>query len=125
MGCRIKSGIVDSSMAGATCRQQVYLKGLLDILRRIDTIDFRELYCGHLSLGDYIRKSKEKESLGTEDLQLPHFLDSDEKYKEYIQHCNDLIEENQLTTFTQLGANEIANSKSRISATNRMLSVHD
>merc|ERR1712187_702294 len=92
--CRVKRGMTDTSMPGAFFKEQVYFKGIVEILRQLETIDIQALYGGQVALADLktVCGVMEKQIL------LPHFLKTEEKRKEYLKHCRDLILENGLSS---------------------------
>merc|ERR1712183_813178 len=91
--CRIKRGMVDTSVTGAVNLNQAYFKGAVEILRRLEKLNFHRLYGGQLALEDLdhvpvaLRKGV---------VHLPMFLSTTEKLEAYKAHCRRLIRENQI-----------------------------
>merc|ERR1712083_956785 len=50
--CKIKRGLVDTSLPGAYFKEQVYFQGVTEILQHLDNIDFLKLYSGQISWKD-------------------------------------------------------------------------
>jgi hypothetical protein len=70
---RVKRGLVDSSLPGGCCKDQMYLRGAAKILKHRHEIDFQKLYIGKLSLEDYFRPDIQ-EVMNTQELLYPTFL---------------------------------------------------
>lgn len=49
---RVKRGIIDTSLAGGMCKDQVQMAGSMAILRNMNNIDFDTFWAGKLSLED-------------------------------------------------------------------------
>jgi len=96
--CRIKRGMLDTSMPGAFYMDQAYFKGAVEILRHLDELDMGRLYCGQIALQDLdkVRFISRKEVV-----RYPHFLNSAEKVQEYMIHCRELIKENEVAAALQ------------------------
>lgn len=96
--CRIKRGMLDTSMPGAFYMDQAYFKGAVEILRHLDELDMGRLYCGQIALQDLdkVRFISRKEVV-----RYPHFLNSAEKVQEYMIHCRELIKENEVARALQ------------------------
>merc|ERR1712187_785560 len=94
MCCRVKRGMTDTSMPGAFFKEQVYFKGIVEILRELEKLDVQALYGGQIALADLetLCGSMEKKQI-----LLPHFLKTEAKRKEYLEHCRELIRENGLS----------------------------
>merc|ERR1712187_839379 len=86
--------MTDTSMPGAFFKEQVYFKGIVEILRQLETLDVQALYGGQIALTDLdtVCGSMEKKQI-----LLPHFLKTEAKRKEYFEHCRELIRENGLS----------------------------
>jgi len=93
MCCRIKRGMIDTSLPGAFYLDQAYFKGAVEILRHLDEVDFGRLYGGQIALQDL---DKVHFLLRKEVVRLPRFLNSAETLKTYKAHCRRLIKENQI-----------------------------
>lgn len=93
MCCRIKRGMVDTSLPGAFYLDQAYFKGAVEILRHLDEVDFFRLYAGQIALQDL---DKVHFLIRKEVVRFPRFLNSAEKLKAYLTHCRKLIKENQI-----------------------------
>mmetsp|Transcript_116275 Transcript_116275/g.183847 ORF Transcript_116275/g.183847 Transcript_116275/m.183847 type:complete len:880 (-) Transcript_116275:173-2812(-) len=93
MCCRIKRGMVDTSLPGAFYMDQAYFKGAVEILRHLNEVDFGRLYGGQIALQDL---DKVHFLLRKEVVRLPRFLNSADTLKTYIAHCRRLIKENQI-----------------------------
>lgn len=98
MCCRIKRGMVDTSLPGAFYLDQAYFKGAVEILRHLDEVDFGRLYGGQIALQDLDRVYF---LIRKEVVRLPRFLNSAEKLKAYMAHCRRLIKENQIQISTE------------------------
>lgn len=95
MCCRIKRGMIDTSLPGAFYLDQAYFKGAVEILRHLDEVDFGRLYGGQIALQDL---DKVHFLLRKEIVKLPKFLNSAETLTKYKAHCRKLIKENQIET---------------------------
>jgi hypothetical protein len=93
MCCRIKRGMIDTSLPGAFYMDQAYFKGAVEILRHLEEVDFGRLYGGQIALQDL---DKVHFLLRKEVVRLPRFLNSAETLKTYKVHCRKLIKENQI-----------------------------
>lgn len=91
MCCRIKRGMIDTSLPGAFYLDQAYFKGAVEILRHLDEVDFGRLYGGQIALKDM---DKVHFLLRKEVVRLPRFLNSAETLKTYKAHCRQLIKAN-------------------------------
>ncbi|XP_069595736.1 microtubule-associated tyrosine carboxypeptidase 1 isoform X2 [Ranitomeya imitator] len=89
---RVKRGQKDTSQPGCFSKDQVYLDGIMRILRHRHTIDFRLL----TSLGkvDFEDVERLHPFAQMENTRLPHFMRDMEKY---YQHLNHIMEMNQLS----------------------------
>lgn len=54
---RVKRGLTDTSKKGGLYKDCRYLEGAVKILTLRNSLDFRKLYCGKVSLIDYGRKA--------------------------------------------------------------------
>jgi len=95
MCCRIKRGMIDTSLPGAFYLDQAYFKGAVEILRHLDEVDFGRLYGGQIALQDM---DKVHFLLRKEVVRLPRFLNSAETLVKYKAHCRRLIKENLIET---------------------------
>jgi len=95
MCCRIKRGMIDTSLPGAFYLDQAYFKGAVEILRHLDEVDFGRLYGGQIALQDM---DKVHFLLRKEVVRLPKFLNSAETLAKYKVHCRKLIKENLIET---------------------------
>nr|XP_020820061.1 uncharacterized protein KIAA0895 homolog isoform X4 [Phascolarctos cinereus]XP_020820062.1 uncharacterized protein KIAA0895 homolog isoform X4 [Phascolarctos cinereus]XP_020820063.1 uncharacterized protein KIAA0895 homolog isoform X4 [Phascolarctos cinereus] len=87
---RAKRGWTDTSQPGCFNKDQVYLDGILQILRYRDSIDFHLLTTlGKVSFEDVERL---KTLAVTENLRVPHFLQDNERYMEQLQKIMDVNE---------------------------------
>lgn len=91
MCCRIKRGMVDTSLPGAFYLDQAYFKGAVEILRHLEEVDFGRLYGGQIALQDL---DKVHFLLRKEVVRLPRFLKDFDTLKAYKVHCRKLIKEN-------------------------------
>uniref|UniRef100_A0A6J0T8S0 Tyrosine carboxypeptidase MATCAP2 n=1 Tax=Pogona vitticeps TaxID=103695 RepID=A0A6J0T8S0_9SAUR len=89
---RAKRGWTDTSQPGCFSKDQVYLDGILRILRYRHSIDFFLLTAlGKVSYEDVDRLK----DLGiTENMRLPHFL---QDYRRYMEHLEKIMEVNELS----------------------------
>ncbi|XP_053464802.1 putative tyrosine carboxypeptidase MATCAP2 isoform X1 [Nycticebus coucang] len=89
---RAKRGWTDTSRPGCFSKDQVYLDGILQILRYRDTIDFHLLTAlGKVSYEDVDRL---KGLAVTENMRVPHFL---QDHGRYMEHLEKIMEVNELT----------------------------
>uniref|UniRef100_A0A8C8ZLW8 Microtubule associated tyrosine carboxypeptidase 2 n=1 Tax=Prolemur simus TaxID=1328070 RepID=A0A8C8ZLW8_PROSS len=89
---RAKRGWTDTSRPGCFSKDQVYLDGILQILRYRDTIDFHLLTAlGKVSYEDVDRL---KGLAVIENMRVPHFL---QDYSRYMEHLQKIMEVNELT----------------------------
>ncbi|XP_062985717.1 putative tyrosine carboxypeptidase MATCAP2 [Elgaria multicarinata webbii] len=89
---RAKRGWADTSQPGCFSKDQVYLDGILRILRYRHSIDFYLLTAlGKVSYEDVDRLK----DLGmTENMKIPHFL---QDYTRYMEHLEKIMEVNELS----------------------------
>ncbi|XP_064410391.1 putative tyrosine carboxypeptidase MATCAP2 [Latimeria chalumnae] len=89
---RAKRGQIDTSQPGCFSKDQVYLDGILKILRHRNEIDFQMLTAlGKVSYEDVDRL---KELALTENIRIPHFLQDRARYMEQLEK---IMEVNELT----------------------------
>ncbi|KAF5927686.1 hypothetical protein HPG69_000591 [Diceros bicornis minor] len=89
---RAKRGWTDTSQPGCFSKDQVYLDGILQILRYRETIDFHLLTAlGKVSYEDVDRL---KGLAVTENMRVPHFL---QDHGRYMEHLEKIMEVNELT----------------------------
>uniref|UniRef100_A0A7N5KG55 Microtubule associated tyrosine carboxypeptidase 2 n=1 Tax=Ailuropoda melanoleuca TaxID=9646 RepID=A0A7N5KG55_AILME len=89
---RAKRGWTDTSQPGCFSKDQVYLDGILQILRYRETIDFHLLTAlGKVSYEDVDRL---KGLAVTENMRVPHFLQDHDRY---MEHLEKIMEVNELT----------------------------
>ncbi|XP_014797895.1 PREDICTED: uncharacterized protein KIAA0895 homolog [Calidris pugnax] len=89
---RAKRGWTDTSQPGCFNKDQVYLDGILRILRYRASIDFHLLTAlGKISYEDVDRL---KELAVTENMRVPHFL---QDHARYMEHLEKIMEVNELT----------------------------
>ncbi|CAN2389635.1 DUF1704 [Pristimantis euphronides] len=91
---RAKRGCTDTSQPGCFNKDQVYLDGILRILRHRETIDFRLLTAmGKVSYEDIERL---KDLAVLQNARVPQFLQDKDRYVEYLEkimQVNDLTDE--------------------------------
>nr|XP_047931491.1 uncharacterized protein KIAA0895 homolog isoform X2 [Anser cygnoides] len=89
---RAKRGWTDTSQPGCFNKDQVYLDGILRILRYRESIDFHLLTAlGKISYEDVDRL---KGLAVTENMRVPHFL---QDHARYMEHLEKIMEVNELT----------------------------
>ncbi|XP_025939531.1 putative tyrosine carboxypeptidase MATCAP2 isoform X2 [Apteryx mantelli] len=89
---RAKRGWTDTSQPGCFNKDQVYLDGILRILRYRESIDFHLLTAlGKISYEDVDRL---KELAVIENMRVPHFL---QDHARYMEHLEKIMEVNELT----------------------------
>uniref|UniRef100_A0A8C5Y697 Microtubule associated tyrosine carboxypeptidase 2 n=1 Tax=Microcebus murinus TaxID=30608 RepID=A0A8C5Y697_MICMU len=89
---RAKRGWTDTSQPGCFSKDQVYLDGILQILRYRNTIDFHLLTAlGKVSYEDVDRL---KGLAVIENMRVPHFL---QDHSRYMEHLQKIMEVNELT----------------------------
>eukprot|EP01016_Furgasonia_blochmanni_P056002 TRINITY_DN945_c0_g1_i4.p1 TRINITY_DN945_c0_g1~~TRINITY_DN945_c0_g1_i4.p1 ORF type:complete len:697 (+),score=142.21 TRINITY_DN945_c0_g1_i4:965-3055(+) len=76
---RVKRGLQDTSKLQGMYKDQVYLRGAVDILKNRKKIDFMALHAGKLNLKDFFRLYRSK-SINTTDIKLPCFLSDMNRY---------------------------------------------
>lgn len=76
---RVKRGLQDTSKRGGMYKDQVYLRGCIEILRNRKKIDFPLLMCGKFNLKDYFRL-KLSEQIVRQDSKLPYFMSDIKRY---------------------------------------------
>ncbi|KAM4796644.1 putative tyrosine carboxypeptidase MATCAP2 isoform 1-T2 [Rhinophrynus dorsalis] len=80
---RAKRGLTDTSQPGCFSKDQVYLDGILHILRHRKTIDFRLLIAmGKVSYEDLDRL---KDIAVLENMRIPQFLQNRNRYMDYLE----------------------------------------
>uniref|UniRef100_A0A674KJ49 KIAA0895 n=1 Tax=Terrapene triunguis TaxID=2587831 RepID=A0A674KJ49_9SAUR len=89
---RAKRGWTDTSQPGCFSKDQVYLDGILQILRYRESIDFHLL----MALGkvSYEEVDRLKEFAVIENMRVPHFL---QDHVRYMEHLEKIMEVNELT----------------------------
>lgn len=93
--CRVKCGLSDASLPGATGHGQLYFQGAVEVLRyvcRHESFNVSRLYGGRLSLGDAVRLPGHM----FDDVYLPPFISSAEKLERYRAHCREVLACNHL-----------------------------
>ena len=70
---RVKRGMKDTSKKGGMFKDQVYLKGAIEVLRNRHKIDFVGFYSGKICLDDYFKLDGNGTIIKT-GLHLPYFL---------------------------------------------------
>ncbi|XP_038248825.1 uncharacterized protein KIAA0895 homolog isoform X1 [Dermochelys coriacea] len=89
---RAKRGWTDTSQPGCFSKDQVYLDGILQILRYRESIDFHLLMAlGKVSYEDVDHL---KEFAVIENMRVPHFL---QDHVRYMEHLEKIMEVNELT----------------------------
>ncbi|EMP26867.1 hypothetical protein UY3_16027 [Chelonia mydas] len=81
---RAKRGQTDTSQPGCFSKDQVYLDGILRILRHRQTIDFRLL--AELGKVSYEDVNQLKEFGVLEKARIPHFMQDMERYRQQLDH---------------------------------------
>ena len=76
---RVKRGFKDTSAKGGMYKDQVYLRGCIEILRNRKKIDFSLLMCGKFNLKDFFRL-KGSEQISRQDTKLPYFMSDIKKF---------------------------------------------
>jgi len=76
---RVKRGLQDTSKKGGMYKDQVYLRGCIDILRSRKRIDFQLLMCGKFNLKDFFRL-RSSEQITRLDTKHPYFMADMKKY---------------------------------------------
>lgn len=71
--------MVNTEEPGGLYKDQVYLEGVVQILRERKSIDFVSLYCGKLSLEDMKKPIIEKK-IKKEGILLPTFMSNMDEY---------------------------------------------
>jgi len=78
---RVKRGISDTSLSGGMYKDQVYLRGCVEILKNRKKLDFVMLYSGKIHYKD-LPKLIKNNVIKTEHMKLPYFINNLDKYKE-------------------------------------------
>ncbi|KAL4232574.1 hypothetical protein ACF0H5_007264 [Mactra antiquata] len=87
---RVKRGLLNPNDIGGYGKDQCYFEGAVDILRNVDTIDFKVLMSGKICF-DEIQRVKKLARLNC--IQVPAFMRNQEKYKKQLKqiaHMNGL-----------------------------------
>jgi len=82
---RVKRGIIDTSRSGGMYKDQVYLRGAIEILHKRKKLDFVQLHSGKINVKDLQRLTK-MGVIKTEGLKLPTFIKDLEQYKAGMNH---------------------------------------
>lgn len=77
---RVKRGMRDTSRKGGMFKDQVYLRGAIEIIKHRNEIDFVALFSGKIGLSDYFRLQKH-DQIEHRGLVLPYFLHDIDSYK--------------------------------------------
>jgi hypothetical protein len=91
---RVKRGLADTSQPGACTLDQAYFRGSVDILRKINSVDIRLLYCGQTALADMQRL---RNLIRTHCIRLPPFMDTPTKYEVYVDSLKKIAEVNMIS----------------------------
>ena len=91
--CRVKRGLVDTSLPGACAMDQSYFIGAVDLLRNLRHTDFVALYCGLVDRGDLCRVAN---FARVDCLRLPLFLRSEEAVIAYTARLEMIAAVNQI-----------------------------
>eukprot|EP00927_Polykrikos_kofoidii_P015748 TRINITY_DN17039_c0_g1_i1.p1 TRINITY_DN17039_c0_g1~~TRINITY_DN17039_c0_g1_i1.p1 ORF type:complete len:756 (-),score=120.91 TRINITY_DN17039_c0_g1_i1:550-2817(-) len=98
--CRVKRGLLDTSLPGAFWRDQTYFRGAVELLRHMGRFDFREtiltqfltsLYCGRVALED-VDKIWKLANINA--VIMPHFLRTRRAILAWTEHCREIVREN-------------------------------
>ena len=84
---RVKRGFMEQTGPGCFCKDQVYLKGAIQILRERRNLDFRLLYSGKLCLED-IPRMKSLVRIDLDKVQLPYFIQDDPE--DYMRELDEI-----------------------------------
>lgn len=79
---KVKRGLCDTSWLNGMFKDQVYLKGAIEILINRKNINFTNLYAGKISLKDY-SKLEDSRIIITDNIKLPYFLKNSKAVKKY------------------------------------------
>ena len=92
---RVKRGISDPFEVGCYSRDQAYFEGAIEILEKIDEIDFKVLMCGKLCVDELERIKRVSR---TECIKMPKFSADMKAYKQKLRQIgiiNGILEPNQ------------------------------
>lgn len=92
--CKVKQGMLDTSLPGAAAGGQAYFKGAVEILLSIDEVNVTAMYSGCISFEDVLAMPS---IMDMNAIKLPHFLGSPEKMIQYKAHCKELLHRNFLS----------------------------
>ena len=79
-------------------KDQVYLKGAVEILINRNNIDFTNLYAGKISLKDY-HKLEERGQIERDKITLPYFLEGTTSMKNYKKALDKIARVNYIETY--------------------------
>ncbi|XP_071818934.1 microtubule-associated tyrosine carboxypeptidase 1-like [Apostichopus japonicus] len=79
---RVKRYLPDPNMKGGTGKDQCYFRGAVDILRKLDRIDFEVLYSGKVALEDLPRV---RHSARLTSIKLPPFMKDKATYTSHLR----------------------------------------
>ena len=80
---KVKRGLQDTSKLSGMYKDQIYLKGAIEILINRKHIDFMGLYGGKISLKDY-SKLESRNLINKHKICLPYFLQDSDAVEEYL-----------------------------------------
>lgn len=92
---RVKRGISDPFEVGCYSRDQAYFEGAIEILEKLDEIDFKVLMCGKLCVDELERIKRVSR---TECIKMPKFSADMKAYKQKLRQIgiiNGILEPNQ------------------------------
>lgn len=91
---RAKRGLHDTAQPGALNIDQAYFKGAMELLQRVDEVDFLDLYCGQLAWEDLksIRNIARRQVV-----RLPKFLDTQAKVEVWKRKILEIAAANELS----------------------------
>lgn len=82
--------MVDTEEKGGMFKDQLYLQGAIEVLKKRKSINFMDLYCGKLNLVD-CKWMAEKNLIKKEDICVPYFL---KDINRYVQALDIIAETN-------------------------------
>lgn len=93
---RAKRGLLDTSLPGGFAKDQMYLKGALEILEQRHRVDFNALYAGKISVAD-AHRAKATGLSKLQGIRLPFFLQGKSQQARYLQLLDETVKDNGLS----------------------------
>lgn len=88
-GVRVKRGIADTSQSQGQYKDQIYLRGVIKVLKYRKQLNFYNLHAGKISVSDCIRLT-EKNVIQTEKCKIPYFLQNINLYQKVLDRIAEI-----------------------------------